>query len=367
MTYGFVFAPRGSRKGYTMYFMWSPLLWSLALIPLLIAVFAWLQTRRRKYALRYASLSLVKPSVTSSARWRRYLPPALFFIALAIMLLALARPVALVRTPHQEGTIILALDSSLSMRAEDMQPNRFEAARSAARAFIEKRGPGAEIGLVAFAGSAAIVQLPTGDPEDLISAINRLYMGRGTAIGEGILTSMDAIALSQRSGPAPNIDTSAGLDRVPLLEPVAPGTTIPHIVVLLTDGQNRNGIDPLEAAQMAVERGVRVYTVGIGSREGGFMPGGGGFGGGGFGSGGFGGGRRQELDEQVLRTIAEQTGGEYFYAHDSAELEKIYSNLGVSLVLKLEKVELTVWFTAAAALFLLGAIGLSIWWGTLNS
>lgn len=347
-----------------MQFLWSPLLWSLALIPLLLAVFVWLQRRRQKYAVRYASLSLVKASVTSSARWRRYIPPALFFIALTIMLIALARPVALVRTPRQEGTIILALDSSLSMRAEDMQPNRFEAARTAAKAFIEKRGPGAQIGLVAFAGSAAILQLPTGDPEDLEFAINRLYMGRGTAIGEGILASMDAIALSDRDGPAPNVDSSLQAERELLLEPVPPGTIIPHIIVLLTDGQNRNGIDPEEATRLAVERGVRVYTVGIGSRDGGFMPDpgfGGGFGG--FG----GGGRRQELDEDTLRMIADQTGGEYFYARDSAELEKIYSNLGVNLVLKLEKVELTAWFTAAAAIFLLGAVGLSIWWGSLNS
>lgn len=367
MTCGFAFAPRESCKGVAMQFLWSPLLWSLALVPLLIALFVWLQRRRTKYAVRYASLSLVKPVVTSSARWRRYIPPALFFVALTIMLVALARPVALVRTPRQEGTIILALDSSLSMRAEDMQPNRFEAARAAARAFIEKRGPGAQIGLVAFAGSAAIVQLPTGEPRELNAAINRLYMGRGTAIGEGILTSMDAIALSELQGPAPNADSSLDAERELLLPPVPPGTIIPHIIVLLTDGQNRNGIDPEEATRLAVERGVRIYTVGIGSREGGFMPGGGGFGGN-FGGGGFGGGgRRQELDEETLRAIAENTGGEYFYARDSAELEKIYSNLGVNLVLKLEKLELTAWFTAAAAFFLLGAVGLSIWWGALNS
>jgi Ca-activated chloride channel family protein len=349
-----------------MQFLWSPVLWLLVLVPLLIALYVWLQTRRNKYAVRYASLSLIKPSVPASARWRRYLPPALFFLALTVMFIALARPVALVRTPRQEGSIILALDSSLSMRAEDMNPNRFEAARTAARSFIEKRGAGAQIGLVAFAGSAAIVQLPTSDAGDLNFAINRLSMGRGTAIGEGILTSMDAIAMADMDEPAPNIISSIDSEREVLLQPVPPGTIIPHIVVLLTDGQNRNGIDPLEASAMAAERGVRVYTVGIGSREGGFMPNG--FGGGGYGyGGGFGGGgRRQELDEETLKTIADETGGEYFYAANETELEKIYSNLGLNLVLKLEKLELTAWFTATAAVLLFAAFGLSMWWSSLN-
>jgi Ca-activated chloride channel family protein len=349
-----------------MQFLWSPVLWLLVLVPLLIALYVWLQTRRNKYAVRYASLSLIKPSVPSSARWRRYIPPALFFIALAIMFVALSRPVALVRTPRQEGSIILALDSSLSMRAEDMVPNRFEAARTAARSFIEKRGAGAQIGIVAFAGSAAIVQLPSTDAKELSFAINRLSMGRGTAIGEGILASMDAIAMSDMDEPAPNVIASVDAEREVLLQPVPPGTIIPHIIVLLTDGQNRNGIDPLEASAMAAERGVRVYTVGVGSREGGFMPGGG-FGGGSFGGGGFGtGGRRQELDEETLQAIADETGGEYFYAANETELEKIYNNLGLNLVLKLEKLELTAWFTAAAAIMLFGAFGLSMWWSSLN-
>lgn len=344
-----------------MQFLWSPLLWSLALVPLLIAVFVWLQTRRRKYAVRYASLTLIKPALRASSRWRRYLPPAFFFIALSIMLVALARPVALVKTPRQEGTIILALDSSLSMRAEDLLPNRFEAARTAAALFIEKRSAGADIGIVAFAGNAAVVQMPTSKKSELLSALNTLFLQRGTAVGEGILTSLDAIALADRDGPAPNVNTDIDAERELLLPPVPAGTYIPAIVVLLTDGQNRNGIDPLVASRLAAERGVRVYTVGIGSREGGFMPGG--FGGGAtFGNNGF----RQELDEEALQAIADETGGEYFYAANSADLEKIYSNLGLNLVLKLEKVELTVWLTMAAMLFLLSAVALSIVWSTFN-
>lgn len=352
-----------------MQFLWSPALWSLALIPLLVALFVWLQSRKRKYALRYASLTLIKPAIPATSRLRRYLPPALFFIALTIMLVALARPIAQVKVPRQEGTIILALDSSLSMRAEDMVPNRFEAARAAARSFIEKRSAGADIGIVAFAGNAAVVQMPTSDKEELTSAVDTLFLQRGTAIGEGILTSMEAIALADRDGPAPSVNTDIEAEREILLQPVPEGTFIPAIVVLLTDGQNRNGIDPLEASVLASERGVRVYTVGIGSREGGFIPGGFGSGGGFGNGGGFGGGGgnfRQELDEDALRAIANETGGEYFYAANSAELEKIYNNLGLNLVLKLEKIELTVWLTAAALLFLLSAITLSILWSTFN-
>jgi len=359
-----------------MAFLWSPLLWSVALVPLLVALYIWLQTRRRKYAVRYASLALVKPAMDARTRWRRYIPPALFFVALASMLVALARPVALVRTPKQEGIVMLALDSSLSMRAEDLKPNRFEAARTAARSFVEKRVSGIEVGMVAFAGNAAIVQMPTADAKELNAAINTLFLQRGTAIGSGILSSLDAIALAGdpdgapanagQGSPAnsPN-NAPASPEPVPTLAPVPPGTYIPAIIVLLTDGQNRNGPDPVEVAQKAAQTGVRIYTVGIGTTEGGFINGG--LGGGGFGGGGFGGGRgRQELDEETLKAIADATGGEYYYAATETELEKIYGNLGLNLVLKLEKVELTAYVTALAALLLFAAVGLSLWWSSFN-
>jgi Ca-activated chloride channel family protein len=340
-----------------MQFLWAPALWLLAIVPLVGLMYLWFQTRRRKYALRYASLSLVRPALDSRARWKRYIPPALFLLALAAMLLALARPAALVRTPRQEGIVILALDSSLSMRAEDMEPNRFEAARRAARAFIEKRAVGAQIGMVAFAGNAAIVQMPTDDAEDLNAALNQLFLQRGTAIGSGILTSLDAIALAMHGIPASN--HSAEPATQPTLAPAPSGAFIPAIVILLTDGQNRNGPDPLEAAQTAAESGVRVYTIGIGSRNPVNVPNP--FGNPrGFGGGGF----RAELDEGALRGIAEITQGEYFYAADARELEKIYSNLGLNATLKLEKLELTAYLSALAALLLLGALGLSLWWGS---
>jgi Ca-activated chloride channel homolog len=244
-----------------------------------------------------------------------------------------------------------------------MEPNRFEAARAAARAFVAKRTGGADIGIVTFAGNAAIVQMPTRNPRELEAAINTLFLQRGTAIGSGILASLDAIALAADGEPraAPS-GSSSTPQPVPTLAPVPEGNFIPAIVILLTDGQNRNGPDPLEAAQTAKEHGVRVFTVGIGSRDGALIPGGG-FGGGGFGGGG---GFRAELDEQTLHSIADATGGEYFYAANAGDLEKVYSNLGLNVVLKLEKMELTAWFSAAAALVLCAAVVLAMWWNHFN-
>lgn len=372
-----------------MQFLWSPFLWSLLLVPALVGLYAWLLRRRGKYALRYPSLSLVRPALDRRARWRRYIPPALFFIALALMLFALARPVAVIRTPRQEGIIILALDSSISMRANDMDPTRFEAARRAAHAFIDKRAPGTAIGIVTFAGNAVILQLPTTKDADLHAALNRLTLQRGTAIGSGILTSLDAIAISFQGEPAATGSLGAAPtaspgapstpEPVPTLPPVPPGTNIPAIIVLLTDGQNRNGPDPVESAQTAFERGVRVYTVGIGSRDGGTIPGGLGgapnsgalgqgngrvFGGANNNPGGF---FVRELDEDTLRAIADATGGEYFYAPTTDELTRVYSNLGLNLVLRVEKSELTAYISAVAAFLLVIALALSWLWTSLNA
>lgn len=341
-----------------MHFIWSPLLWALVLVPLLLGIYIWQQTRRRKFAARYSSLALVRPAVDSRTRWRRHIPPALFLAALGLMLVALARPVGVVRAPQQEGIVILAMDSSGSMRADDVQPNRFEAALAAADRFIDTRPPGAQVGLVAFAGRAVTMQMPTENREDLHAALRRLDLQRGTAVGSAILESLDTIALASQPE-APTGAASGAAEPVPTLPAVAPGEFIPAIVILLTDGQNRNGPDPLEAAQVAAQAGVRVYTIGVGTTGGTVIQGG--FGGG-FGGRGF----PTELDQESLQAIAEITGGEYFYAQDAADLERIYSNLGLNIVLKAVKYELTAWLTMGAALLLLGALGLGLVWGAVN-
>lgn len=336
-----------------MQFLWSPMLVGLVLVPLLLGVYVWMQTRRRKFAARFSSLALVRPAVDTRARWRRHVPPALFLGALALMLVALARPVALVRAPRQEGVVILALDSSGSMRANDVKPSRFDAAVNAANKFIETRPPGAQIGIVAFSASAVTVQMPTDDREALRAALGRLDLQWGTAVGGAILESLNTIALANQNAPVDGAANSAP-QPIPTLAPVPAGSYIPAIVILLTDGQTRNGPDPIESAKVAAEKGVRVYTVGVGTTQGTTL------------GGGHGGGFRTELDEATLKAIAAETGAEYFYAKDATDLERIYGDLGLNIVLKLEKQELTAWFTAGAAALATAAMILALLWNALN-
>ena len=176
-----------------MQFQWPTMLWSLLAIPVLIVLYILAQRRRQRYALRYASLSLVKEALGRGPGWRRHLPPALFLVGLTVMLIALARPMSVVTLPSDEGTVILTMDVSGSMRADDLKPNRLEAAKAAARSFVEKQRPGVKIGVVSFSDNAFLVQAPTKDKEAVVASINRLTPQRGTAIGSALLTSLDAI------------------------------------------------------------------------------------------------------------------------------------------------------------------------------
>src|SRR5581483_5538785 len=180
-----------------MSFIWPFMLVLLFLIPVLILVYILLQRRRQKYALRYASLSLVKEALGRGPGWRRHIPAAFFLLALTAMIFALARPEATTLVPSAEGTIILAIDVSGSMTATDLQPNRLEAAKAAARAFVDKQPETVQVGVVSFSDNAFVVQPPTDDKDALISAINRLNWQRGTAIGRGLVASLEAIAEKQ--------------------------------------------------------------------------------------------------------------------------------------------------------------------------
>ncbi len=176
------------------------MLWLLLLIPALVVAYILAQRRRQRYALRYASLSLVKEALGRGPGIRRHIPPALFLMGLAVMLVALARPVSVVTLPAQEGTVILTMDVSGSMRADDLKPSRLDASKSAARAFVENEPPGVRIGVVSFSDNAFVVQAPTDDKEAVLAAINRLTPQRGTAVGRGLLTSLDAISKRSASG-----------------------------------------------------------------------------------------------------------------------------------------------------------------------
>jgi Ca-activated chloride channel family protein len=337
-----------------MTFIWPEMLWSLLAVPLLIALYWWLLRRRKKTALRYANLSLVKEAMGKRAAWRRHVPPVLLLMAVTTLLIAAARPAAKITLPSAEKTIVLAIDVSGSMRATDVQPDRITAAKEAAKAFVVDLPRTVRIAVVQFAGTAAVVQAPTLSRDDVVAAIDRFQLQRGTAIGSGIVLSLATlfpeagIDLSQITGqrampPAP------GDKPKPEFTPVAPGSYGSAAIILLTDGQRTTGPDPLEAAKMAADRGVRVYTVGVGTKEGETI--------------GFEGwSMRVRLDEQTLKTIANITLADYFYAGTAADLKKVYQGLSTRLVVEQKETEISALFAALGALLVVSAAGLSVWW-----
>jgi len=341
-------------------FLWPEALVLLLLVPLVAVLYVWLLARRKRVAVRYANLPLIREAMGRGPGWRRHVPPLLFLLALTCMLLAVARPTAVVTLPSQHKTVVLAMDVSGSMRATDVQPNRLVAAQEAAKAFIADQPPFTRIGIVSFAGTAALVQPPTQSREDLIAAIDRFQLQRATAIGSGIIVSLAAIFpdagidISQFSGGRDR--RGAALDEPKQAEkekaavkPVPPGSYPSAVIILLTDGQRTTGPDPLEAAKLAADRGVRVFTVGIGTKEGEVI--------------GFEGwSMRVRLDEDTLKQVANITQGEYFYAGTAVDLKKVYENLNSRLVLEKKETEVSALFAGAGALLALVAAALSVLW-----
>jgi Ca-activated chloride channel homolog len=342
-----------------MQVMWPAALLLFGLLPLLVALYLWVLRRRRRFAVRFSSLTLVRDALPRYSQLRRHLPFALFLLALASLTTAMARPVATVQVPSGRATIVLAMDVSRSMLANDIPPNRITAAQQAALSFVERQEAGTQMAIVAFAGFAELVQQPTSDQEALETAITSLTTGRGTAIGSGIAEALDVIA-GRGIGLGSN-NGSASLGEAPPAVP--PGGYVPDIVVLLTDGVTTTGPAPLDVAQQAVARGVRVYTIGFGTENGGMMPGGGGFGQGGGGGGGFGGGRfRRGIDEATLQQIAEMTGGAYYVAESADELQQVFRELPLSLATRQETTEISFAFVALGALLGALGVGLSLAW-----
>jgi Ca-activated chloride channel family protein len=331
-----------------MSFLWIEMLWLLLLVPVIVGFYLIILRRRKKYAVRYASLSLVREALGRGPGFRRHVPPLLLLCGLAVMLFALGRPAAAITLPSQEGTVILTLDVSGSMRADDVQPNRIEAAKTAAKAFVEKQPPNVRIGVVSFSESASLVQAPTKDRTAVTSAINRLTTQRRTAIGSGILTSLGAI-FDELGAKSPTPDFGHDVDLPPSPATVEPGTYAAAAIVLLSDGQSNTGPLPVDAADRAAGRGVRVYTVGLGNPEGAVLQ-----------TGGY--SVRVRLDEETLKTVAQKTDGKYFKAENETDLLNIYSSLGSKLTFKPELTELTAAFTAIGVLFVLTAASLSLWW-----
>lgn len=348
-----------------MTFLWPQFLWLLLALPVLVAVYVWLLQRKKKMALRYASLSIVREAMGKGQSVRRHIPPLLFLMSLAAMLLAAARPFAVVTLPSQNETIMLAMDVSGSMRATDVLPNRLVASQNAAKAFLADLPRTVRVGVVAFAGTAAVVQPPTLSREDLTVAIDKFQLQRGTAIGNGIIVSLAELF------PDAGIDLESletGRDRQrgisldqPMKDgkgaraskkdftPAAPGSYTSGAIILLTDGQRTTGVDSLDAAKAAADRGVRVYTVGVGTVEGETI--------------GFEGwSMRVKLDEETLKGIARATQAEYFYAGTAGDLRKVYETLSSRLTVEKKETEISALLAlVAAALGLVSAV-LSLLW-----
>lgn len=331
-----------------MSFEWPVLLALLLAVPAMAALYAWLQRRRQRMLASYGKAGFVQRAGAQAAGLRRHIPAILFLIGLALAIIALARPSAVLNLPRVEGTVILAFDISQSMAAEDIAPNRMEAAKIAAREFVSRTPPTVRVGVVAFSDNGFSIQPPTRDQGKILTAIERLEPERGTSLGNGILTSLTTIAQSF-SGEQTSFYSNRDPEPTPVPTPVPEGFFLPASVILLTDGENTGPPEPLAAAQIASERGIKVHTIGIGSPNGaplsvdGFTV-------------------QTRLDEQALQAIAGTTGGGYFNAQDAEQLRGIYADLSTQFVVRPEETEITAIFAGLGLLFLLIGGLMSLGW-----
>ena len=342
-----------------MSFLWPEALWAGLMLPLLLVLYVWLLRRKRKAAVRYANLGMVKEAMGASAKIRRHVPPALLFLALAALVVAMARPMATVTLPTQKQTIVMALDASGSMRAKDVEPSRLVAMQNAAKQFVADASPRTKIGIVVFAATATLVQPPTEDREAISAAIDRIQLQRATATGSGLIVSLATLfpdagfdvstALFGRDAPRNAPIGEAKKDPKKDFKPVRPGSYSSAVIILLTDGQRTTGPDPIEVAKLAADRGVRVYTVGFGTTSGEVI---------GFEGWSF----RVRLDEETLKTIATMTQGEYFHAGTANDLKKVYQTLNSRISLEKKETEVTALLSGIAAFFAMISGLLSLLW-----
>lgn len=337
-----------------MHFLWPQLLWLLWAVPLLLLGYVWLLRRRREPALRYANVALVRQAMLPGRAWRRHLPPALLLAALAVLLFAAARPQAALPLPTDQATVVLAVDVSLSMQADDIKPSRLDAAREAAKAFVRRLPAGARVGVVSFAGTAQVVQPPTYSRESLLAAIDRLHLQHGTAMGSGIVAALSELFPNDAMdlGEAAFTPLTAHAPRAtpkPTPARLAAGAEPAATIVLLTDGRSNFGVHPLQAADMAAARGVRIHAVGLGTVE---TP-----------------GAAQDdwsvvlqLDEDMLREVTGITHGDYFRAGSAESLLQVYEKMGARLQVQMRETELSGPLALGALLLMAGAAVLSLLW-----
>ena len=348
-----------------MSFSWPWALIALLAVPLLLIARWWLNRRRKRSAITVTSIALIRGALPGRTSWRRRIPVYLFLAGLLALAGGLARPQASLDVPSNNTSILLAIDVSGSMCSTDVPPNRLTVAIDAARKFIKAEKDGTRIGLVAFSGIAGLLVPPTTDKNALLNAIDTLKTARGTAIGQAILTSIDAIAEINPNVAATGVDLGGDA-------PSTLGAYQPDTIVVLTDGSNTTGVDPVTAAGQAAARRIRIFTIGFGTTQpaqmmctadqvsGGDTPFGQGPRGGGFGFGG--GGRNQEIDEDALTKVADVSGGRYFRAQDADQLSGVLADLPRDIGLHTENVEITVWFVLAGMLSAFTGVGLALWW-----
>ena len=328
-----------------MSFIWESMLWSLVLIPLLMLMYFNIQQQRKQIALRYGSLGLVKQSSGRDVGMRRHIPALFFLVGLTVLFIALARPRVVISLPKVEGVVILAFDVSGSMAAEDFTPNRLEAAKEVAIDFVERQPSTVKVGIVAFSEGGITVQIPSNDQTTIIESIKRLTPQRGTSLANGILVSLNTLANITGDDP---ITT---LDRTGMPTPTGPTEEMDESVsiILFTDGENNMDPDPVNAALFALERGIRIHTIAIGSPEGvqltvnGFTV-------------------FTKVDEVTLRGLSDLTDGIYFNAQNEEDLNEVYKTIEPGIRIAYEETEVTAVFAGVSILSLLIGGILSLLW-----
>jgi Ca-activated chloride channel family protein len=339
-----------------MKFLWPQYLWLMLALPVLPVLYVWLLRLRGKPALRYSNLEVIREA--SVHPWRRHVPPALLLIACSLLQFAATRPMAPLTLPWARSSIMLAMDVSLSMRVSDVKPTRLAAAQEAAKLFLRDLPKNIDVGLVTFAGTAQVAQAATLDRSSLVSAIDAFQMQYGTAIGNAIVVCLTelfpdhGINLGDMTfGPRQKVRGRDEKEAVhpKQITPVAPGSYGSAAILLLSDGRRTTGVDTLEAAKMAADRGVRIHVVGLGTVDG---------------VAGEPGGLAiyMQLDEPTLREVARMTGGEYHHAGTAEELRSVYQDLGSRLQVQTRETEITALLAVLAAILVLAAASLSVLW-----
>lgn len=333
----------------------------LLTVPLLVGFYLYALRRKKRVVLRYANIGIVKEAAGARSSIRRHIPPAILLAAICVAFIATARPSAMLTLPSERSQVILAMDVSVSMRARDVEPDRFTVAKEAAKSFIKEMPRNTQIGIVAFAGNAMLVHAPTENRDDLVRAVEGFRLQRATNIGDAILTSLETVF------PGLNFDAAVGQydrrsrrrqglslddtppDQMQAMAAVPPGSHKSAVIILLTDGQATTGPDPIAAARIAADRGVRVFTVGLGSTSGEIV--------------GWGGrSLRVQIDEETLKTVADLTRAKYFFANSGAVLNDVYKDLNTELVMERRPTEITFIFAALSALLCIAAATLSLLW-----